>query len=595
VIVTVAGHLTKRAFPCVLLASLALWALAGTATAQTIAVQPDGRIVLAGASRQSTPTLRSETSSFPTIVGFLPDGRLDPGLGADGAVVDFRSEPRWEREYTALGVTSRAIFAGYGNPLARFEDDGDPDTGYGTEGTARIEDQWPGQMRTVTLLPEADGSVLVGSGSLLEEAGPGVKGNVFAQRLQPDGVFGSFLGRVLGGDGYPWLFPHGSEAPSPADFTRLPDGSLVALAESTYFGGVTAFLARLEGSGSDTGFGGAGSSHGLVALPGSAVAAGKDTEAGALATDGEGRLLVAYEQSTGRQFGLDRPRTPIVARFTAGGAIDTTFGDQGTAPVPTSGALDAAATAVAAQAGGGTLAGGWAEVPCQAPAAAAQQRCRIPFAARFDAQGVLDSSFGIGGVARIADVTAESGDVGLAVLPDGTSLLSAAENGGFALVRLGVDGRLDPSFGQEGIARAVPCQGTVAERRKAGCLSRARASLTMSGLVRGRPHGRLRLNTDNLLDPVSEVAIGLPKALVVGRKRQRLKVATMPKEGIGGKRFQRRQIKVGLQRPRSVSLSMRPGVLKRVKRVRPGHKLVFRVIASFNDGSKQRLTLRVKP
>ena len=82
------------------------------------------------------------------------------------------------------------------------------------------------------------------------------------------------------------------------------------------------------------------------------------------------------------------------------------------------------------------------------------------FAARFEADGELDTGFGENGVARVASSTPLAID-GAALQPDGALLLSGTttpEGGSIlgAVVRLSAAGHVDEGFGSGGIARIPP-------------------------------------------------------------------------------------------------------------------------------------------
>lgn len=93
--------------------------------------------------------------------------------------------------------------------------------------------------------------------------------------------------------------------------------------------------------------------------------------------------------------------------------------------------------------------------------------------ARFSEDGVLDTGYGTGGVARVQTATADPGDTpagfpyGIAVQSDG-SVLAIGGSGSeryteIAVLRLTPDGDPDPSFGTGGIVRIQPAMGAEPE------------------------------------------------------------------------------------------------------------------------------------
>jgi len=210
------------------------------------------------------------------------------------------------------------------------------------------------------------------------------------------------------------------------------DGKLVVIGDS--YGGVTSAklaMARLNVNGSlDTTFGTAG----LVQ-----VSYGDSTNGHTVVVDAAGRLTVGgYLENTTKS-----PASAcFVARFTASGAADTTFGTGGSTVVQVG--TDAYANychhMVLQSDGKVVLAGG---------------RVRVGIgdfiAARFTTAGQLDTTFDGDGVVTTAFNGAGGGEASTIVLqPDGKLILGGYANGKFALARYGTTGALDTSFGNAG-------------------------------------------------------------------------------------------------------------------------------------------------
>ncbi|WP_438811106.1 Ig-like domain-containing protein [Rhodopirellula halodulae] len=161
---------------------------------------------------------------------------------------------------------------------------------------------------------------------------------------------------------------------------------------------------------------------------------------GVIASLPDGKILAASEAST--EFEL------TIQRFNADGSSDTTFGTGGVV-VPTVasgvGSFDPTepfpkSIEVAPDGKfyiGGVLANG----------------AETPFLARFNPDGSLDSSFGIGGIADLTSVGLVSIE-GMDLTDDGKLLVALSSNNSslFRAMRINPDGQLDASFGTSGVA-----------------------------------------------------------------------------------------------------------------------------------------------
>lgn len=134
-----------------------------------------------------------------------------------------------------------------------------------------------------------------------------------------------------------------------------------------------------------------------------------------------------------------------ILQFTKNGARDTSFSGDGVALLDFFGARDEA-LAVVVQADGKLVAGGFAR---GAPTGS-------DFAlARFNANGSLDTSFGVGGRVTTDFFGGDDGMLDLKIQPDGKLVAAGAADSpsaakDFALARYNADGSLDASFGSGG-------------------------------------------------------------------------------------------------------------------------------------------------
>jgi uncharacterized delta-60 repeat protein len=162
------------------------------------------------------------------------------------------------------------------------------------------------------------------------------------------------------------------------------------------------------------------------------------TEGGAaLAVQADGKIVVAGHSST--DFDADF----AVARYDTSGSLDLSFDGDGWL-LTDFGGLDMA-HAVAVQADGRIVVAGISIVSSVGEFALA----------RYNADGTLDTGFGLGGTVRTA-VGGYAGAGGVAIQPDGKIVVVGTgrlgSNTSFAVVRYHADGSLDISFGAGGIA-----------------------------------------------------------------------------------------------------------------------------------------------
>jgi uncharacterized delta-60 repeat protein len=154
----------------------------------------------------------------------------------------------------------------------------------------------------------------------------------------------------------------------------------------------------------------------------------------------DGKIVMAGFDETTNQF--------VVARYDENGILDPGFGTGGVATGP-----GGAAYAVALQSDGKIVVAGVADVP--------DSMFRV---ARYDENGVLDPTFGTGGVVTGPEGPSLTGPdkdfTDVAVDPDGHIVLASNDGSSelspnFRVVRYDASGALDPTFG----CAAAPCPG----------------------------------------------------------------------------------------------------------------------------------------
>ncbi len=398
----------------------------GADQANEVALQPDGKIVAVGIDRGSPD------GAF-AVARFLPTGALDPTFGTGGSVLTQFGTGDDGATDVAIQPDGRIMTVGWSTnvdsttdfALARYTAHGVLDTSFSGDGKGTTDfASWYDTAWAVAL--QADGRIVV--------AGDATTSGLALARYQPTGnldpTFGGD-GKVTGGPDL--IAAYGLSIDSAGRILTTGPG---AGPVSTDFA-----VARWNGDGTlDGSFG-----MGGVALVdfGRDVASGSADEPHDLALEADGSIIVAGQSPTGT---LDF----AVAHLSADGAIDSSFGGSGFV-ITNLGTWGDFAVGVTTDAAGRIVMAGTDGVDM--------------IVARYQSNGFLDSSFGVDGLAR-ADFGAINKDAvteAMAIQPDGKIVVAgyaygAAHREDFALARFDDMGRLDPSFGTSG--RVVTDFGT---------------------------------------------------------------------------------------------------------------------------------------
>lgn len=298
---------------------------------QALALQPDGRILVAGTT--SSPTVFN--NDFVAL-RFNADGSPDAGFGTGGmAVTDFAGLSDQAKAVFVLGdgrilVVGQAATGTLSNAdqdfaAVRYLSNGQLDTSFGTGGKATLNVAGRSDFVNAAAL-QADGSIVM-VGRVFTDGGSG-NSDIGVARLRADGSadagFGTNgvvrldfgIGGVVppGFDGGDW-----DEA---LDVAVQPDGRIVLAGYTITAGVFRAALVRLNATGQPDGSFG---SNGLVRYAAAEKLSG-------LALQADGRIVVA---------GLVAQDFAI-ARFGASGEIDTGFGSGGLVQVDFFGGFDTA-------------------------------------------------------------------------------------------------------------------------------------------------------------------------------------------------------------------------------------------------------------
>lgn len=284
--------------------------------AEALAVQPDGKVLVAGALawRAYVAEHGYTLESFrPLLVRYLPNGSLDPGFGTGGSITP--GEGGGGVIHDVAVTADGRIIAAVGSDVRRnassgapgiyaFKSDGSLDAGFGRDGRALVRRSGGpvADPRSIVLLP--DGDILV---SAYRNSRP------VLTRLLPDGR----LDRSFGGDGF--VRPNAPEArccarlPLAAGPDGRPTFALVAGDRQQ-----RVFVARFRpGGGADRSFGG----DGLVALP------ARFEDAYGIAVAGDDSVTVAGDARS--RFKDRISFAYAVAHIVAGGGPDPSFGRRG--------------------------------------------------------------------------------------------------------------------------------------------------------------------------------------------------------------------------------------------------------------------------
>lgn len=279
-----------------------------------IAVQPDGRIVLAG-SAPDCPC----SHVFPTfqlaLARLQPDGALDTSFGNAGTVLIHSEHNLAEAFASGLAIREDGTILVAGNrSLLGLSASGVPDSSFGKGGVVEST----GEPRALLALPGGE-AVLASSQSCCHEAG-----DFILSRYRLDGN----LDPGFGDDGRTRLAV--AEVNEASALALAPDGGIVlaggvGTTESCRAGdcGFTPVLARFTASGAlDPAFGQGG--HTAVEFPGGTVGYGYNPRISALAISSGGQILAAGGAGVNSDaFVLARePSGSPDPRFGSAGSID---------------------------------------------------------------------------------------------------------------------------------------------------------------------------------------------------------------------------------------------------------------------------------
>jgi len=381
--------------------------LLGYDNASSVAIQSDGKIIVAGSSQNG------KTHDF-TLARFNPNGTLDDSFGEDGIVAsdfgDFGAARavaiQSDGKIVVVGVSGFENLA-----IARYNMDGTLDDNFGSNGL------------TTTVLGFPYGGLAVA--------------------IQTDGkivVAGSFLARYNSDGSLDDSFGINGVATVDIGIKSIaiqPDGKIVAAGGSWNGSNSDFALARYNSDGTlDNSFG----SNGLITTN-----IGINDEANSIGMQADMKIVLAGYSSN--NFAL--------ARYHPDGALDSTFASDGI---------------LTTDFGGTEVANSIALLPDGKIVAAGRRDSSfiyIDFAlARYNPDGSLDNNFGLNGKLTTDFGGGNDEASSLALQPDGKIIVVGSANFNidrdFALARYNSNGTLDASFGLDGMVTMAIGKGDIA-------------------------------------------------------------------------------------------------------------------------------------
>jgi uncharacterized delta-60 repeat protein len=325
-----------------------------------VAVQADGKILVAGTS--------GENGGDFALFRLDRDGLPDASFGDAGLVtvdvgsgdVAYAVAAQADGRILVAGVTNGAT--GRDFALLRFDTDGSPDEGFGTDGVVTTSFTADSDAAYAIAL-QADGKIVLGGEASMGSSTTGV--DFALARYEADGSLDEGFGD--GGKVLTALSSYSGRDTIYALAIDAEDRIVAAGGEGDFV------VARYLGDGSlDAAFSEDGK---LVGILGSTIGAARGVQ-----VDGEGRIVIAGH----------RHHDFTVARLDEDGALDAEFGDDGITITPVSATNWDEARGLALEEDGGIVLAGWSY---EGNSSAGE------FAVvRYDQDGSPDPSFGTAGV-----------------------------------------------------------------------------------------------------------------------------------------------------------------------------------------------------
>jgi uncharacterized delta-60 repeat protein len=358
----------------------------GTDVAAAVAIQPDGKLVVAGRSNVGG------NASFALARYNRNDGGLDPTFGNGGLVVtDFgATDQAFAVAVQPDGKVVTAGRRGSDSIVARYNQDGTPDVAFGTGG--RVITNFGATEQALALALHPDGKILI-----VGRTNNGGNFNFALARYQSTGI----LDPGFGSSGLVTT-DFGGSVDRAFALALQPDGKAVVVGDSD--GDFAVARYNLDGS-LDPAFGSGGK---VITTFGGA------DQASAVVVQGDGKIVVAGQTDTGVSIDV------ALARYNPNGSLDAAFGSGGRVTTNFSASSDDVASTVALQFDGKIIVAGDTDEN---------------FAlARYNPDGSLDGTFGNAGKVT-TNLGSDDRIHAMALQPDGAIVVVGESNDQFALAR----------------------------------------------------------------------------------------------------------------------------------------------------------------
>lgn len=389
-----------------------------------MALQPDGKIVVGGGIETG-----AGSSNFDFgLVRYDATGGLDATFGLGGKVIDAIGTSHDFIRAVAVQSDGKIVAGGFsyngaGSPdfaVVRYNANGGRDTSFGGSGQGKIVTAIGPAGDVITSLMLQGNKIIVGG-----FVNDGSKDQFALARYTNQGLLDTSFGQ-----GGAVVTSVGNGTGQVEAIALRSDGGVITA--GTYWNGKNSSFALLEygtdGSiQSDFGAGG-GAIYGFLL---------GDDRAFAVAIQSDGKIVAGGDAYNGTDGDF------AVARYNSDGSLDTNFGVGGRV-FTDFGAGDDAITGIAIQSDGKIVAAG-----------SAYNGSDFDFAlARFQPDGSLDSTFGSNGLLTTAFGSGDDRIFSMILDPEGKIVVAGAFYNGtdqdFALARYNGDGSLDTAFGQQG-------------------------------------------------------------------------------------------------------------------------------------------------
>jgi uncharacterized delta-60 repeat protein len=404
-------------------------------TANAVVIQPDGKIVAAGWSfNSSTSTL------YFALTRYTTGGSLDKAFGTGGTVVtNFGNNGASGIDALTLDTQGRIVAAGFTLPgfshnpsnttasfaVARYTSNGSLDNTFGAGGEVGTGFR-SGAVSAQGIARGQNGQlVVVGGGAAPSGLGNGTPGDFSLARYNANGTLDKTFGNA--GQVSTLTAPLNSTFDA---FATEPDGKVIVVGGLSS-GSDNSGILRLNKDGSlDTTFGSGGEVITQLSLAGATVV---------VVVQPDGKILVVTTSAT---FGNQASGYVSLLRFNANGSVDSSFGVDGET-------LSAALPGHVPQSTGSvTVAGVVVQPDGKIVVAAGTGSLDL---VRFNKDGSLDTGFGSAHTGSIVTAFSETASSTLALQPDGKLVITGSVNGKLALTRFNADGSQDKTFGTAGV------------------------------------------------------------------------------------------------------------------------------------------------